>query len=259
MTLLELQRAIYDGLVSGRDGAAAAHILANGLAPEARLNIYRNTFVGTLTTALRLSYPAVHRLVGAPFFESAGCIFIESQPPRSAYLDEYGEGFADFLAAFAPAATLPYLPDVARLEWAVNRALHAPDAEALDLGRLAELDPANQDRLVLVPHPAIGLVHTRFPADSIWRAVLAQDDDAIAAINLGSGPAWLLVERQDAGVEVTRVEETAWRLMEALCTGEPLQASIEGLSPLEAPALLAQHLAAGRFVDLHLPTPESVT
>ena len=46
--------------------------------------------------------------------------------------------FPEFLARFPPAASLAYIADVARLEWAVNRALHAPDAAPLDVARLAD-------------------------------------------------------------------------------------------------------------------------
>jgi len=57
-------------------------VLADGLPPEARLGIYRNNFTGTLTAALKLCYPAVHRLVGAEFFEGAARIFIRWSPSR---------------------------------------------------------------------------------------------------------------------------------------------------------------------------------
>src|SRR6516225_2350475 len=146
-TLLDLQRAVYRGFVAGEDGPCAAHAVADGIAGAARLNVYRNTFVGNLTTALRLVYPAIHRLVGAPFFESAARVFVEAQPPRSAWLDEYGGGFPEFLADFAPAASLPYLPGVARLEWAVDMALHAIDAAPLDLSDLAGIALADHGHI----------------------------------------------------------------------------------------------------------------
>src|SRR5215469_12520562 len=170
--LLELQRAVYRSLVAHDDEAAARHILADGLAPEARLNVYRNTFIGTITTALRLSFPAVHRLVGAEFFESAARLFIEGHPPRSAYLDEYGAQLPEFLANFPPAATLAYLSGIGRLEWAISRALHAPDVNALDVGRLAAIEPADRARICFTPNPSIGLVQSDYPVDAIWRAVL---------------------------------------------------------------------------------------
>ena len=123
--LLELQRAVYRSVIA-RDGAeGSAYVIADGIAPAARLGIHRNTFASVLTTALRLSYPALHRLVAAECFEGAARLFIEERPPQCANLDDYGSGFPEFLARFPPAAALTYLPDVARLEWALNRALHA--------------------------------------------------------------------------------------------------------------------------------------
>jgi hypothetical protein len=251
-TLLELEHAVYRSLVGDDDGAAVPHIFADGLAPEARLKIYRNTFIGTLTTALRLSFPAIYRLVGAAFFESAARIFIEAEPPRSAYLDEYGDAFPEFLARFAPAASLPYLSGVARLEWAVSRALHAPDVEALDLSRLSALDPADHGRIAFVPHPSVGLVRADHPVDTIWRAVLAQDDEAMTRIDLSSGPARLLVQRAKSGIEVIQCSEPAWRFASALLASQPLQAAADTVAEIDASILLADHLAAQRFVDFTL-------
>ena len=251
-TLLELQRTVYRGLVAGEGGPCAAHVVADGIGGEARLNVYRNTFIANLTTALRLVYPAIHRLVGAPFFESAARLFIEAQPPQSAWLDEYGGGFPEFLAGFAPAASLPYLPGVARLERAVNTSLHAADAAPLDLSRLASIDPADHDHIAFVPHPSVGFVTADYPADAIWRAVLSQVDAAIAAVDLAAGPAWLLVERCATGIEVMRLTEPEWRFAAELCTSRPLQEAIEAAPEIDAASVLAGHLAAGRFIRFEL-------
>ena len=251
-TLFEVQRALQRSLVE-RDGEeAAAYILFDGLAPGARLHIYRNTSIGALTIALRLSYPAVHRLVGAEFFYGAAKIFIKTEPPHSAYLDEYGAAFPEFLAQFPPAASIAYLPGVARLEWAVNRSLHAPDFEAVDLSRLSAIDRANDGGIVLLAHPSVGLVWADDPVDAIWRAVLAQDDIAIAAIDLGSGPVWLLVQRLESGVDIMRISEEEWRFAEQLCSGRPLQTALDAAPGLDVAAALAGHLAAGRLIGFRL-------
>ena len=251
-SLLELQRAVYRGLVAGDDGLCGGHIVADGIAGTARLNVYRNTFIGGLTTALRLIYPAIHRLVGAPFFESAARLFIKAQPPKSAWLDQYGSLFPEFLAGFPPAATLPYLPGVARLERAVNRALHAADTAPLDLTRLAVVKAADRGNIAFEPHPSLGLVAAEHPVDAIWRAVLEADDATMAAIDLAAGPHWLLVERGANGVEVIRLAEPEWRFLAELCASRPLQAAIEAASEIDAASLLAEHLAVGRFVDFRL-------
>ena len=254
-SLHELQRAVRLSLVEREDGTGAMYVVGDGLAPEQRLAIYRNTFDANLANALRLSYPAVHRLVGAQFFEAAARTFAHELPPRAAWLDEYGAEFPEFLAGFPPAASLAYLPDVARLEWAVNRALHAPDVEPLDAKRLADLDPADHARIRFAADPSITLLSAVYPADAIWRAVLAQDDAALGAIDLAAGPLWLQVQRCATGVEVTRIDENAWRFADALFGGRPLGAALEAAPGLEAPALLAEHIAAGRFVAYDLGEP----
>jgi hypothetical protein len=251
-TLLELQHALYRSIVEHDEAEAAASIVVDSIDPAARLGIYRNTFASVLTNALRLSYPAVHRLVAAECFEGAARLFMEEQPPQSANLDDYGAAFPEFLSRFEAVSALAYLPDVARLEWTVSRALHAPDAPPLDLGRLAALTEDEQAHVRFAPHPSTGLVRAGHPADSIWRAVLAQDDAALAAIDPASGPVWLVVHRVESGVEVTRLSEAAWRFTEALFAGRPLHSALEEASSGDAQVLLAEHLAAGRLADFSL-------
>jgi hypothetical protein len=251
-TLLDIQRAVGRSIIAGDDAPAARYILADELLPEARLGIYRNNFVGNVTTVLRLSYPAIHRLVGAEFFEGAARIFISAEPPRRADLDAYGEGLPGFLAGFPPVGALPYLAGVARLEWAVNRALHAPDMEPLDLSRVAAIAAAEHGHVAFRPHPSVALVAADHPVDEVWRAVLAEDDHAMAAIDLDAGPVRLLVERRATGVEVTRLEAPAWSFAAALFASRPLWMAIEAAPEVDAATLLAEHLAAGRFIGFEL-------
>lgn len=247
--LHDLQKAMLRAIAGGSEAEAVSHIVEGGIDPALRLDIYRSTFLSTLVKALRLSYPAVERLTGAEFFEGAARRFIENDPPRSAHLDDYGAGFADFLSGFAPAASLPYLADVARLEWAVTQALHAKDAAPLDLARLSALGEASLARLVFTPHPSVRFLCADFPADSIWRAVLSGDNAALAALDLADGPVWLMVCRVADEVEVARLTEAEWRFASQLSAGERLDSVLASL-PADATALLARCLAQGMFIDI---------
>ncbi|MGH8333600.1 MAG: hypothetical protein ACRES0_24710, partial [Pseudomonas sp.] len=153
---------------------------------------------------------------------------------------------------FAPAASLPYLADVARLEWAVSRALHAPDAAALTVASLGSVDAANYAQICFAPPPSLGLIHTIFPADVIWRAVLGDDDAALTAIDLSSGPVWLLVQREPSGVHITRLEEAHWRFVSALCAGCPLGAALSEHAGIDATAVLADLFKHERFAGFSL-------
>src|SRR5450755_3912418 len=92
-TLLDTQRAMLRALVFRDHEDVASQIVGDELSAAERLDVYRNTFLSSLTSALRISYPAVHRLVGEEFFEGATQCFIEADPPQGAYLNAYGAGF----------------------------------------------------------------------------------------------------------------------------------------------------------------------
>jgi len=231
-------------------------VLADGIAPTERLMVYRGNYAGALVDSLRLSFPAVDKLVGGDCFEGCARRFIREQPPQTSWLYDYGGDFPDFLAGLPELAGLPYLPDVARLEWAVNGALHAPDRDPLDAAALIALVDADPRSLRLAFHPAIRLLQLRFPAEVIWRAVLEDDDATLGTLELSTEPRWLLVERGQAGVAVDRLAEAEWRLTAALFDGETLETALARAEDVvDTSALLAAHFCNGRFVATHRGPP----
>jgi hypothetical protein len=254
-TLLEMQSAMKASLLH-RDSRAISPMLA-GDVPTDRLDIYRNTFVHTLTKALRLCFPVTQRLVGDEFFERAAQIFIGERPPHAAWLDLYGSEFPTFLRSFPPATSIAYLGDVAELEWAVSSALHAADVAPLDVALLVEIEAANQTRICFAPHPSVRLLRLGYSADIIWRAVLDSDDAALGAVDLCCGPRNILVERRSTSVEVECLDEQAWIFLSKLCAGASIEAALADSSEFDSSAALAEHLAFGRFATFSLVRPST--
>jgi hypothetical protein len=232
-----------------RDNAAAARFVAEDTAipPLDRLGIYRNTFVGTLIQALRNTYPAVDRLVGAEFFEGACTVFIGAHPPQGAYLNDYGGEFGDFLAGFAPAASLAYLPDVARLEWAVSCCANAPDAPVVEPGALAGVGEDDQGLVRFRPHPAVRLVRLAYDADIIRQAVMRHDEDSFAGFTPDPAPFTMIVHRTGLDVLMRRLNAADTATTEALFAGRCLAEILTPEGMDGQVAILAEHLAAGRF------------
>jgi hypothetical protein len=250
-TLLELQNAIQRSLVHRENHTVSAMLAAH--VSQDRLDIYRNTFLQSLTKVLRLCFPVVQRLVGEEFFEGTVQVFIAEHPPKAAWLEQYGGEFPGFLRTFPPATSIAYLGDIAELEWAVNGALHAPDTESLDIGRLGAIEADDQGRIRFVANPSLRLLRLGQPVDDIWHAILESDDEALRRINLGDGPIHLLIERRATGVEVVRLDETAWRFLSELCSGEAIEVAVERAVDFDCANALAEHLALGRFSGFEVP------
>ena len=249
--LLDLQRRFRAALLGGAEAAPPPEVLGGRVDAAARLAIYRGNVIGNLTGALRLTYPAIERLVGAAFFTGACASFVVASPPDSADLYEYGAGFAAFLEAFAPARTLPYLADVARLEYAVTRALHAPLVPPMDAAALASVPAAAEDGLRFLPHPALSLLDLAHPAAAIWEAVLTEAPEAraarLSAIDLDAGGAHLAVLRGAEGPEFLALSPAAFALAGALAGGVALGAALDRVPATEAASCLGVLLTQGFF------------
>ncbi|MGH6718749.1 MAG: DNA-binding domain-containing protein, partial [Alphaproteobacteria bacterium] len=216
----ELQQALCDAILADDATRVAPLIVADGLAPERRVAIYRNNTFASLTAALEATYPVVSRLVDARFFSFAAHRFIAADPPRHGRLHAYGAEFPRFLESFAPARGVVYLADVARLEWAMAEAFHAADALPLDPAALTTLDPAAIDRLRLIAHPTLRLVESRWPIDRVWEA--NQDGAAPGKVDLDSGATRIAVARPRLAVGYRTLSPGAFALLAQLARGRTL-------------------------------------
>ncbi len=162
--------------------AANAHPPGMDADTARRFRVYRNNVYVALIDALADAYPVVQRLVGEEFFSAMAREFFLTEKTREPTLALYGEGFAEFIEQFTPAASVAYLADIARLERARLESLHAVDAEVLDVSGL----PGNGEEILqaqLEPHPALRLVGSSHPIVSIWLANLSDESEHIITDN----------------------------------------------------------------------------
>lgn len=199
--------------------------IASGRVPAAQaIQVHRNTVIGALVNALRLTYPSVDALVGEAFFDQAAANFAQSHPPGRGRLAGYGEGFIAFLAEHVP--SLPYLPDVARLDWAMDRATLAPDAT-----KLFALDAA-----VTLEWPvSLALVRLDYPADEIRTAL--GDDAALLAIDMRAGPRDLLVWRRNGNVLTRAIRPPAAAFVETMLANSGADAALSAALAMSPDAL----------------------
>ncbi len=259
--LHELQGAVAASVLRGADGPLAALVRDDGIGFDRRLQVYRNNTFSSLTAALKDTFPVVCQLVDERFFGYAAREYIGAHPPAAPRLAEYGADFADFLAGFEPASHLTYLPDVARLEWAVNGAYHAADAPKLDPARIAALPQERYAALRLVPHPSCRLFASAFPVDRIWQAHQAGGDLG-TRIELSSGGCRLLIDRSDGDIRFLALEAAGFAFVQALLDGGALQGAYEAAASVAADfdliAALSSHLARGTFSDIVDPQARGI-
>ena len=205
------------------DTSVPAGLLTPGEAPaQDRFNVYRNNVIASLADALEDGFPTVARLVGHP----------------------YGAAFPSFIETFAPAATVPYLADCARLDRAILQAYHAADAVAVDKDVLR--DPrigAAQIGLA----PAVRVLSSRYPLYSIWRA----NRDALAP-KPSAGAETVLVSRPDWDPLAERIPSAEAAFIDAL-RDKPIGDAAR-IPDLDLPRALSRLIARGAIVTVEFPS-----
>ncbi len=221
--------------------------------------VYRNTVIKGCVDTLLANYPAVATLVGEDWLRAAAAEYVTAHPPADRRMLFYGRGFEDFLASFPPAAGLPYLGSVARLDrlWReAHAAAEAPRLQPDSLAALATLTASDLQTLVLQPHPSARWAwFPNLPAGALWRAAREHWNDP-------NPPAWqgdglLLTRSAEGTVQWRLLEAGGAKLLDACAQGLPLpeaaDAALNTQPTLDLTALLHALLSAGAFRAFHTP------
>ncbi len=225
----------------------------DGIAFHERLKVYHSNVIGSLTAALAATFPVVENLVGADFFKVMARGFIFDNPPDRGCLQFYGAGFDGFIRAYAPAAGLAYLPDVARFEFALNVAYYAPDDDVLAPDALASLPPENLGDSVLHLRPSATLIESRYPLLQIRDFCLDEDHNAPPNLDKDHG-CRLLIVRPQLDVDIVVLREDEFMVLSLLQEETPLGAAVERtleqFSDFDFTAFLQKHIALETFSAL---------
>lgn len=207
--------------VVGADGADAQ--IAAGLA------VYRNNVRSAYLQVLRDAFPVVERLVGEEFFRYLAHEYFYSHPPSRPLVREYGREMPSFIELFKPAANLPYLADVARIEIAWLDSYHAPDESPMPLPELYDALNSSAEDATLKLHPSLRLLSSSFPAYSIWRHNHERKDDPLELSSEGEN---IITLRAHESVEAFAASDQTYRIFRALADGvafgEAIASSISG-------------------------------
>lgn len=254
-SLRELQLSFGAAIVEQDAVRIAEHVLAGGAATDERLNVYLNNMYANLREALRDVFPVVERLVGDDFFHHTANRYIREHPSTSGDIHRFGSTFATFLENFTPAASLPYLPDTARLEWAMHEVFHAADHVPLDIERLASVVQAGCDCTALrfTINPACRLLASAFPVSRIW-SVNQPSASEPGEVDADSGGECLLIRRRGFVVEAVQIEPAAFAMLQSIGTGATFGAACEHAMLIDEhfplTAQIQRHILDATIVDI---------
>lgn len=213
------------------------------------LRVHRNTVLGAISNALRLSFVAVDRLVGEAFFDRMAVEYARAAPPSAPQLDEYGSDFPAFIADFPGTESLPFLADLARFEWQLD-----------ELGRLQAHDDFDRASLQLEGGVRLQLsdslrLHTaHYAVDQLRTAILEENIKALSLGSLQPGEHVYALWRSPAGVKVQALSAVSALFIAAALAGaagaQALAAAAADQSAAAVAEVLAREVLPASFIRI---------
>ncbi len=255
-TLREIQQqfaaAVYDN-----DSSLAPHICeTDGILAHQRLSIYRASVIGIQSDALASVYPVLDQLVGERFFSTLCKAYLSTNSSPSGDLHQLGKNMDTFLQNYSAVDSLPYLPDIAKIEWAYHQAFHAANDLDFSFEDFGEVPPEKQNQLVFGLSNSLTLIQSPWPIDHIWAANQKDNNEAEQIIDLNEGGSNILVWRHYRHVELIPLPAEQWAFLSAVKNRRTLGQMLEqpSLSPFISTAL-PLCIQAKWITHFHLQAP----
>ncbi|MDH2434335.1 DNA-binding domain-containing protein [Pokkaliibacter sp. MBI-7] len=201
-----------------------------GCSSERGMDVYRNNRRVVLKSMLSSVYRMVAQIVGDDFFQALIHRYVQTLPSLSGNLHLYGGEMAAMLRAMPEADGLPYLGDVAELEWAWHECYYAADSADFDMAKLAAVAPDAFAQLRFVLSPALQLVRSDYPLYTIWQR--HQPDSEVVQVDLGQGGQCVALWRPYGQVQIRPLSRGEYQLLLTLQQGASLQQAVESLDGL---------------------------
>lgn len=215
-TLMLQQQSLLDALFA-RPGSTQANSalqhLHTLLVPQAvrGLMAYQANGHALAERCLLAAYPVIAQLLGTESFNALARDLWHRHPPPFGDLAQWGDALPAFLESSDQLTEVPYLADVARVEWALHRAASAPDADT-DLHSFARLSTEDPQALTLALAPGTVLITSAWPVASL---VTAHTEGQPSLAEVGQ-------RVRDRSDETALVWRQGWRPCVAVCPDNAL-------------------------------------
>jgi hypothetical protein len=233
-SLREAQRWLAGVILAGDAEAAGPGPLASpprGTIAD-RLHAHVDGYPARVREALAETFPAVAHLAGDAAFDALTRRYLPHVPAGGYGLGDVGGVLPDVLRDDPLGAELPFLADLARLEWAVHRAFHAHLASPFDPRVAAGWTPDDWAAARVRFQPGTVCIASPWPIRTLWEARRTPREEIDVVIE--GRPEKGLVHRVEHRVACTPVEDAEAVVLARLLGGATLGEAVAGLAAEDA-------------------------
>lgn len=235
MRLIDIQEAFKAAVYEGNE-LLANHIHGPGSASVlTALDIYRNNTRQCLMSVLQQTFPVCVQLLGEACFRQLAALHVGRYPSLNSDVDTYGEHFAntlsELLADTEHLACVPYLADLASVEYLLYRSYFAANRRRFDFQAFAKVPPSQQPHIRFVLAPDIAWHRAQWPLAELWR--MHQPGAVIDHLELQLQQECLVIAREGYRPCLITVCDAEFDLLNLIASGVEIEPMLTHLNRAE--------------------------
>ena len=240
-SLAELQRAVAAHILRG-DGPTIDDwvLVPAGVDVATRLAVHTHGYPARVTESLREAFPATANILGEGSFAALAARYLAHIPAELRNLNDVGAALPAFLQSDGLRHDLPFLPDLAELEWAVTLCFHAKLETPFDASVCSGWGMEDWARARIEFQPGLALVRSPWPLRELRETRHSERSEI--DVDLVDRPDRVLVRRQGYEVVVESIGDVEADAIERLRAGASLGDTTARLA--------GAGVAAGALVEL---------
>ncbi len=185
------------------------------LSAQDRVAIYAEAYFVRITNALASEFKSVHRIVEAHqehLFPRLIAEYLRAYPSRYTSLDEVGRDLSVFLRGHPVERLIPFIAELADLEWRMNESHFAPLAVLFEPSVLQQIPEHAWPDVRFEFDPSLRLIQSQWEIDRVW---LGETDFPEV------GDFYFLVSRSrtDFEVGIRRIQQAEFQVLQKALAG----------------------------------------
>ena len=174
--LKQIQDSFQQYLLQSDVGVIASQVVSTEtLSAEERLSIYGNAYKTRLLEALASNFPFLHTCLGDDEFDVLGNAYIYQHPSCYRSIRWYGDRLPEFIKQGIQYQALPYLAEIAALDWMMTIVFDAKDASIVSLDQVALIAPEAWAEMRFVFHPSVHQLKFKWNVIEFWQSTLNEN------------------------------------------------------------------------------------
>jgi|GEM_PF-6475265 len=171
------------------------------------IEVYQNNCLGSRINALVEIYSTCFLVLGEGYFRQLARQYVRMHAADSADLNDYGEGFADFLQQGVDLDDFLYLADLARLDRLIHALHRRAGQQASDFALLSDADA------LLYCH-SVELCSFDYPVDKVW--LENQGASGASIVEDHFAPYCVVIRRDNYTINMQRIAPQEYVVLQAL-------------------------------------------